>query len=387
MTVNTEPVPFIDLGAQRQRLGDSIDQAIAQVLEHGQFILGPEVVELERQLAQRSGVGRVVSCSSGTDALLLTLRAWGIGQGDAVIVPAFTFIATAEVVALLGATPVFADVNLDDFQLDPDQIPVAAAAARTAGLEPRAVIAVGLFGQPPDQAAIRSAAAREGLLVLGDAAQSYGATCDGTDTAQFGHATATSFFPSKPLGCYGDGGAIFTDDEDLADVLVSLRMHGHGTDRYEHVRIGTTARLDTIQAAILLAKLTVFDDELEQRNLVARRYESGLSEVAITPAVMAGRTSAWAQYTLRVPDRPGFISDLRDAGIPTAVHYPTPLHRQPAYSGFPKTGDGLPNSERLATEVVSLPMHPYLKPAVSERIIEAAAATLSARPGRGVAST
>lgn len=365
------PIPFVDLDAQRRRLGKALDDAISTVLDHGRFVLGPEVDQLEAALAGRSGVARAVAVGSGTDALLLTLRAWGIGPGDAVLVPAFTFVATAEVVALLGATPVFCDVTDQGALLDPSEIAIGVDVARSLGLEPRALIAVGLYGQPVDEVAVAEAAAGAGLLVLGDAAQSYGATFDGIDTARFGDATATSFFPSKPLGCYGDGGAVLTDDASLADEIVSLRMHGFGDDRYEHVRIGTTSRLDTIQAAVLIQKLTIFDDELDRRDVVAARYHALLDDIVAVPRVAPGRTSAWAQYTIRVPERAAVRAVLDEAGVPSAVHYPTPLHLQPAYLGFPRTRPSLATAEKLAAEVLSLPMHPYLEVEVQDRVVAA----------------
>jgi dTDP-4-amino-4,6-dideoxygalactose transaminase len=372
-----DPIPFIDLDAQRRRLGAAVDRAVLAVLDHGRFVLGPEVDRLEALLAERSGVRRAVTVGSGTDALLLTLRAWGVGPGDAVLVPAFTFVATAEVVALLGATPIFCDVLADGALLDPAEIGAGVDAARAAGLRPRAVVPVGLYGQPVDEAAVADAAAAHGLLVLGDAAQSYGATVDGVDTGRFGDATATSFFPSKPLGCYGDGGAVLTDDLELADLLVSLRMHGFGDDRYEHVRVGTTSRLDTVQAAVLLEKLTIFDDELARREAVAARYgallRDAVGEHVVVPEVAVGRTSAWAQYTIRVPERTAVRAALDAAGVPTAVHYPTPLHQQPAYLAYPRTRASLSVAEALAADVLSLPMHPYLDDTTQDRVVEAVA--------------
>lgn len=358
---STSSLAFIDLKAQRLQLGDRVDRNLARVLEHGKFIMGPEVHELEQRLAQRAGVTHVVTCSSGTDALLLPLLAWGIGRGDAVFVPSFTFTATAEVVALLGATPVFCDVEPHTFNLDPDSLQAAIdEVTRTAELKPRVVIPVDLFGQPADYPDIERIAAAAELRVLADAAQSFGATLDGRPVGSFGAATATSFFPAKPLGCFGDGGAVFTNDDHLASVMRSLRVHGKGTDKYDTVRIGLNARLDTLQAAVLLAKLEIFDDELRRRRDVADRYTRGLREYASTPPVGPDRSSTWAQLTIRLPDRDRVAGDLRGSGVPTAVYYPQPLHRQPAFRGARLAPAGCPVSEFLSHEVLSLPMHPYL---------------------------
>src|SRR5436190_8669536 len=281
-------IPFIDVAAQRRRLGTRIDEAIARVTEHCQFILGPEVRELEAALARSCGARHVISCASGTDALLLVLMAKGIGPGDAVLCPAFTFCATAEVVALLGATPVFADVDPVTFNIEPSSLLRAVATAKRHGLKPKVVIPVDLFGLPADHDAIAAIAKLEGLYVLDDAAQGFGATYKGRKLGTLAPATATSFFPAKPLGCYGDGGAIVTDDPALVEMLKSLRVHGQGTDKYDNVRIGMTSRLDTIQAAVLIEKLKIFADEIEARNRVATRYASGLADVSIVPVVPDG---------------------------------------------------------------------------------------------------
>lgn len=371
--LDTAPIPFIDVAAQRRRLGQSIDSAVARVLAHCQFVMGPEVQELEQRLAQYCGARHAVSCSSGTDALLLVLMAKGIGRGDAVICPSFTFCATAEVAALLGATPVFAEIDAATFNLDAASVRHAAATARTLGLAPKAVIPVDLFGLPADQDAIAAAAADEGMFVLDDAAQAFGATHKGGWLGTFGLATATSFFPAKPLGCYGDGGAIFTDDDDLADAIRSLRVHGHGADKYDNVRIGTTGRLDTIQAAVLLEKLKIFPDEIEARQRIARRYTEALGDLATVPTVPEGLTSVWAQYTIRLAAgrRDALAAALKSEGIPTAIYYPRPLHRQRAYRDFPAVDGGLAVSERIADEVISLPMHAYLDEPVQDRIVAA----------------
>jgi len=371
--LDEQPIPFIDVAAQRRRLGRAIDDAIARVLAHCQFIHGPEVRALETELAAFCGARHAVACSSGTDALLLVLMAWEIGPGEAVICPAFTFCATAEVVALCGATPVMADVEAETFNLDPASLERAVATAKKLGLKPRAVIPVDLFGLPADHDAIAAIAAAHDLLVLDDAAQSFGATYRGRKLGALAPATATSFFPAKPLGCYGDGGAILTDDDDLAARLRSLRVHGEGTDKYDAARIGMTARLDTIQAAVLLEKLKIFSDEIVARNAIAQRYASGLAGVAILPRVDNESTSVWAQYTIRlVPGRRDTLAAaLKEKGIPTAIYYAKPLHRQAAYSSFPVVDGGLPVSERLAEEVISLPMHAYIEEPVQDRVVAA----------------
>jgi dTDP-4-amino-4,6-dideoxygalactose transaminase len=320
-----------------------------------------------------------VSCASGTDALVLVLMALGVGPGDAVICPSFTFTATAEVVALVGATPVFADVEEASFNLDPESMRRACAAARELGLRPRAVIPVDLFGQPADYDRITSIAAAEGLFVLDDAAQSFGATYKNRRIGALAPATATSFFPAKPLGCYGDGGAVLTDDEELAHVMRSVRVHGEGRDKYDCVRIGLNGRLDTIQAAVLLEKLKIFPEEIVARERVARRYSAGLADVAVVPKLAPGTMSVWAQYTIRLAAgaRDAFAGALKAQGIPTAIYYPTPLHRQEPYQRFPVAEGGAPVSDRLAAEVISLPMHGYLDETTQDRIIDAARQALA----------
>ncbi len=360
-----------DLQAQRQCLGDRIERRIARVLEHGQYIMGPEVAELEESLAARTGAAHVVTCSSGTEALLLALLAWEVGPGDAVFVPTFTFTATAEVVALLGATPVFCDVAPDTFNLDPMSLSAGIRAVQSAGrLRPRVVMPVDLFGQPAEYPTLQRIASEHGLQVLSDAAQSFGATLSTTAVGRFGDATATSFFPAKPLGCYGDGGAVFTDDAELASVMRSLRLHGGGSDKYDTVRIGLNARLDTIQAAVLLAKLEVFDKELHDRAEIADRYTAALGERLSTPQLAPGRRSAWAQYTVRTPNRDAVRSSLRETGVPTAIYYPRPLHAQPAFRHLAVVPNDCRVSQELSASVLSLPMHPYLKPSDQDYIIE-----------------
>ena len=378
--LDSASIPFIDLAAQRRRLGRSIDDAIARVLDHCQFILGPEVRALEAELAAFCGARHCVTCASGTDALMLVLMAKGIGSGDAVICPSFTFTATAEVVALVGATPVFADVEETTFNLDARSLQRACAMARRLGLRPKAVIPVDLFGQPADHKSIAAVAESETLFVLDDAAQAFGATYGNRRLGAVAPATATSFFPAKPLGCYGDGGAVFTDDEELARIMRSLRVHGEGRDKYECARIGLNGRLDTLQAAVLIEKLKVFPDEIAARERIARRYSAGLSDVLTVPTVAEGSTSVWAQYTIRLPGgrRDALAAALRRQGIPTAVYYPIPLHRQQIYREFPVAEGGAPVSERLAEEVISLPMHAYLDEVTQDRIIEAVRHSLGA---------
>jgi dTDP-4-amino-4,6-dideoxygalactose transaminase len=376
-----DPVPFIDLAAQRRRLGKSVDEAVSRVLTHCQFINGPEVTELEAALAAFSGARHVVTCASGTDALLMVLMAKGVGRGDAVLCPSFTFCATGEVVALLGATPVFVDVGEETFNIDPASLRNGIAIAKKHGLKPRAVIPVDLFGQPADHDAIGAIAEAEGMFVLDDAAQAFGASYQGRRLGRFGLATATSFFPAKPLGCFGDGGAIFTDDSQLAAELRSVRVHGQGSDKYDNVRLGLTARLDTMQAAILIEKLKIFEDEIAARNEVAERYARGLGNVVSVPHVAAGCTSVWAQYTIRLPegcDRDGFAAALKTQGIPTAIYYPKSMHQQTAYRNFPVADGGLPVCEKLSADVISLPMHAYLDEPTQERVIKAVRGALGA---------
>ena len=367
--MSASSIAFIDLQAQRARLGDAVDRAIAKVLDHGRFIMGPEVAELEKRLADMGGAAHCVSCSSGTDSLLLVLMAWGIGPGDAVIVPAMTFASTAEVVALTGATPVFCDVQPDTFNMDPASVESAVATAKDAGLNLKAIIPVDLFGQPADYPAIQKIADAHGLKVMADSAQSYGGALNGKAVGSWGDATSVSFFPAKPLGCYGDGGAVLTDNADLAARMRSLRVHGQGTNKYDNVAVGLNARLDTIQAAVLLAKLDIFADEIEKRQAVAARYAEGLTGIATPPAVIDGAVSAWAQYTIRVADRDAVAAALKEQGVPTAVYYPVALSDQPAYAHYPRAGNGTPVSQALAHDVLSLPMHPYLDAATQDRIL------------------
>jgi len=378
MTRSADSIDFIDLKAQRRRLGSRVDKAIQRVLEHGQFIMGPEVAEFERALAAYTGARHVVSCANGTDALVLALKVMGIGPGSAVIVPAFTFAATAEAVAVAGATPVFADVSPDSFNLDPQSLDAAADTARKLGLRPAVVIPVDLFGQPADYPALQAVAERHGLRILADAAQSIGGSLDGCMAGKLAPVSTTSFFPAKPLGCYGDGGAIFAEDTETARILESLRFHGKGSHKYDHARIGVNSRLDTLQAAVLLEKLAIFPDELKARDAAAGRYakllERNVFEGAVRPPRLAsGATSAWAQYTVVLRDgidRDAVALAMKAKGVPTAVYYPMPLHRQTAYRGCPGSAAGLAISESLSRSVLALPMHPYLDQPTQERIVD-----------------
>jgi dTDP-4-amino-4,6-dideoxygalactose transaminase len=368
-----DALAFIDLAAQRRRLGHRVDEAISRVLAHGQYILGPEVAELEGKLATFCGARHAITCGSGTDALLIVLMAKGVGPGDAVLCPSFTFCATAEVVALVGATPVLVDVDEASFNIDAASLKQGIATAKRLSLQPKAIIPVDLFGLPADHGAVGAIAREEHLFVLDDAAQSFGATYHGRQIGTLAHATATSFFPAKPLGCYGDGGAIFTDDEALVGVLKSVRVHGQGGDKYDNVRIGINGRMDTIQAAVLLEKMKIFPDEIVARHAVAKRYGDTLRDIVAVPEVPDGFTSVWAQYTIRVPggQRDRLAAELKAQGVPTAIHYAKPLHQQEAYKRFPIAANGLPVSERLASEVLSLPMHPYLTEQIQDRIVDA----------------
>lgn len=374
-----DPVAFIDLGVQRRRLGQSIDAAVGRVLTHCQFVNGPEVAQLEAALAAFTGAKHVVSCASGTDALLMVLMAKGVGPGDAVLCPSFTFCATGEAVALAGATPVFVDVDEATFNMSAAALTRGVTAARRLGLKPRAVIPVDLFGQSADHEAIGAIAEAEGMFVLDDAAQAFGASHHGRRLGTFGLGTATSFFPAKPLGCFGDGGAIFTDDAQLAADLRSVRVHGQGADKYDNVRLGLTGRLDTMQAAILLEKLKIFEDEIVARNKVAARYAQGLGTIVTVPRVAGHATSVWAQYTIRLPegtDRSAFAAALKAQGVPTAIYYVRSMHQQTAYRDYPVADGGLPVCEKLSTDVISLPMHAYLDAATQDRVIEAVRSAL-----------
>jgi UDP-2-acetamido-2-deoxy-ribo-hexuluronate aminotransferase len=371
MSDSPRPVPFLDLKAQQSRIATDLRRRLDAVLEHCQFILGPEVRELESELAKFCGAHHCVSVSSGTDALQIALMAEGIGRGDAVFLPAFTYTATAEVPLLLGATPVFVDVDPRTFQIDPAHLAQRIGQVRAAGtLKPRAIIGVDLFGQPADWSALLDIARRNGLFLLDDLAQSFGASLHGQPMGSQADATATSFFPSKPLGAYGDGGALFTESADRAELYRSLRTHGEGKTRYEVLRTGMNGRLDSIQAAVLLAKLAVFPAELQARERIARTYDQRLGNAVLTPQRVAGSTSAWAIYAILLPDeatRDRVQAVLRDDGVPTAIYYPRPLHHQPAYQAQ-HDGTPLPVSEDLSRRILALPIHPDLTDKAVDRV-------------------
>ena len=371
-------IPFLDLKAQQARLMPVLRPRLEAVLAHCQFILGPEVAELEQRLAVYCGAKHCVGVSSGTDALQIAMMAEDIGAGDAVYLPAFTYTATAEVPLLLGATPVFVDVNPQTFQIDPAHLEHRIITTPS-HLRPRAIVGVDLFGQPADWPALQRIAAAHGLFLLDDLAQSFGATLGGTRLGTQADATATSFFPSKPFGAYGDGGALFTDDDDRAALFRSLRTHGEGTTRYDVLRIGMNGRLDTLQAAVLLAKLELFEEELARREVIARHYDRRLSNVVTIPTRVPDSTSAWAIYAILLESEAGRMAlqtALRAAGVPTAIYYPRPLHKQPAYAAA-HDGSPLPVSEDLATRIMALPIHPDLSEAQVDQICDAVAQALA----------
>ena len=360
---NVLPIEFVDLKKQRARIGDKIDAGIRRVLDHGQFILGPEVKTLETNMQEYLGVKHAIACSNGTDAIALALMTKGVKPGDAIFLPSFTFASTAEVVAWMGASAVFIDVHADTFNIDVASLERGLDTAKKQGLNPKGIISVDLFGLPAEYDAIEAFAKSHGLFVIADAAQAFGATYKGRRVGMYGDITTTSFFPAKPLGCYGDGGAMFTNDTATSELLTSLRFHGKGSDKYDNVRIGMNARLDTMQAAILIEKLAIYQDEIEARNVVATKYTNELKNTVQTPYIPEYSTSVWAQYTLVLADstdRAAFQGKLKEQGIPTNVYYPKPLHQQTAYKHHPAAGNGLPVCEKLAGRVVSLPMHPYL---------------------------
>ncbi len=373
MRDNGSMMEFCDLKAQYRRLKPRIDARIQRVLEHGRFILGPEVRELEEQLAERVGARHAIGCASGTDALMLALMALGVGPGDEVATTPFTFFATGEMITLVGARPLFVDIEEDSYNLDPTRLE-AAMTPRT-----KAILPVSLYGQPAEMDAINTIAERHGAPVIEDAAQSFGAEYRGRASGNLSTVACTSFFPSKPLGCYGDGGACFTNDDALAEAMLELRNHGQA-GRYLHTRIGINGRLDTLQAAVLLAKLEVLDEELAARQAAAERYSALLRDCVRTPRVAADRTCAWAQYTVEVEDRDGVAKVLAEAGIPTAVHYPVPLHLQPVYAELArKMGwkrGSFPAAERAAERVLSLPMHAYMTAEQVEQVAEAVRAAV-----------
>ena len=380
-------IPFIDLLSQRRRIGATIDAALMEVAASGQYIMGPAVGAFEQALCDFGEAPHALSCSNGTDALVLLMMAWGVGPGDAVFCPAFTFAATAEVVPWFDAEPVFVDVDENTYNMDPAALERAIEGVKAEGrLTPRVVIAVDLFGQPADYPAIKTICDKHGLKLISDSAQGFGCTIDGAHPLEWADVTTTSFFPAKPLGCYGDGGAVLTNDDDLAQLMDSIRVHGKavGVDlkdrtfdhdpKYLNMRIGLNSRLDTIQAAVLIEKLKVFAQEIEWRNAAAARYNEGLRpHVAKVPDVPAGNVSNWAQYTVEHSDRDALAAHLKDQGVPTAVYYPIPLHLQPAYEHYPRGAGGLPVTERLKDVVISLPMHADLDAATQDRIIAAVA--------------
>ena len=367
---------FRDLQRQYQALKADIDEAMFRVLADGSYIMGPQVAELEHQLAEYVGARHCLTCANGTDALTLALKAWGIGRGDAVFVPDFTFFASAEVVMLEGATPVFVDVDPDTFNMDAADLERAINQTKKEGkLEPRVIIAVDLFGQPADYGSLRQIADRYGLLILEDGAQGFGGSINGRKACSFGDISTTSFFPAKPLGCYGDGGAVFTDSDEWSDLMDSYRIHGKGTSKYDNVRVGMNSRLDTLQAAILLAKFKAFRKyELDAVNAAAAKYTDLLRGAVKTPVVPEGFVSSWAQYTIRLEDkerRDMLQSSLKEKGIPAMVYYPTPMHRQTAFKAVRCfSGSGFDCSSRLRQTVLSLPMHPYITDDEIEMVVE-----------------
>jgi len=362
-------IPFIDLKAQYALIKDNVEAGIKRVLEHGQYIMGPEVAACEERLAQYAGSKHCLTVSSGTDALVAPLMALGIGPGDAVFLPTFTFTATAEIVVLVGAHPVYVDVHPRFFNIDVGHLAAQIAAVKKKGTHrPRAVISVDLFGLPADYAALNKLCDAEGLVLIDDAAQSYGGALNNKRVGTLAPITATSFFPAKPLGCYGDGGAIFLDDDALHAKLVSIRVHGQGRSKYEVERIGLNARFDTIQAAVILAKLDVFEHELERRQVVAQRYNEALGRAVETPEIPPGYRSSWAQYSILCDKRDAIAEALKKEGIPTAIYYPIPMHLQAAYRDYGEGEGSCPVSERLAKRILSLPMHPYLDDAAIARI-------------------
>ena len=377
------PIPFIDLQAQRARLGQPLEDAILKVVRSGAYVMGPEIAQFEKELGAFGDAPFVLSCGSGTEALQLPLMAWGVGPGDAVFCPSFTFAATAEVMPLVGASPVFVDILDDTYNLDPVALDAAIEAVKAEGkLTPKAIIAVDLFGQPADYPAISAVANKHGLKLISDSAQGFGCTLNDKHPIHWADVTTTSFFPAKPLGCYGDGGAVLCKDERLHDLLVSLRVHGQAVKsdlegktfdhdpKYLNLRIGMNSRMDTIQAAVLLQKLTIFADEIAARNRVADRYAAGLGDVVKVPKVIDGGVSVWAQYTIETDDRDGLVAHLKSQDVPSAVYYPIPIHQQDVYSVYPAPG-GLPVTDAKAKVVMSLPMHPYLTQDDQDRVIAA----------------
>ncbi len=354
---------FIDLKAQQLKIRENIEIRIKKVLDHGQYIMGPEIQELEEVLAKDVGSKHCVTCSSGTDALLILLMAKNIGPGDAVLTTPFTYIATAEVIALLGATPIFVDIYEKTYNIDASKIEKAIEFSKKKGLNPRAIIPVDLFGLPARHRIIKEVAREHGLFIIEDSAQGYGGSIKGKKACSFGDAATTSFFPAKPLGCYGDGGAIFTDDDILVDIIRSIRNHGAGVDKYNNIRVGINGRLDSIQAAILLEKMTIFKNEIKLRNKVSSRYTSNLSKLYKTPYIPTGYHSSWAQYSILIPDthsRKNIMNTLKEKNIPTMIYYSIPLHLQKVFNNIGYNKGDFPTSEKIASKIMSLPIYPYL---------------------------
>ena len=364
-------IAFIDLAQQQARIRDKIDAGLTAVLNHGAYIMGPEVSALESRLGDWTKAAHNICCSSGTDALLLALHGLELQPGQGVIVPSFTFAASAEVMPTMGAIPIFAEVEADSFNLDPNKLEAALVAGKAANIDVVGIIGVGLFGQPANYDAIRTFANAHDLWLIDDAAQSFGAQWQGRPVGQLADVTCTSFFPAKPLGAYGDGGAVFTDDDKIADIIRSCRIHGMGKDKYENIRIGMTGRLDSMQAVVLDAKLDIFEEELVLRQAVADRYQTLIGDVVDTPRLAAGATSSWAQYCIKLPktsNRDHVIKHLGASGVPTAIYYPIPMHQQPPYKAFPQSQCGLGVTLDLCRRVLALPMHPYLEEAQQQHI-------------------
>lgn len=369
---------FIDLHAQQARLKTEIDAGIADVLSTGRYIMGPQVKEFQTELASFGQAKHALGCANGTDALILPMMAWKIPRGAAVFCPSFTYCATAEIVAIMGAVPVFVDIDRETYNMCPESLKAAIAGAKADGLDLFAVIAVDLFGQSADYETIAPIARENGMKLIADSAQGFGTTLNGHHPLHWVDITTTSFFPAKPLGCYGDGGAVLTNDDDLAATMDSVRIHGKGTDKYDNVRVGLNSRLDTIQAAILLPKLAVFADEIEKRNAVADRYIDALRGHAMrVPSVLDGVVSTWAQFTIEVPDPMDFAAKLKEKGIPTARYYPKPVHVQTAYAHFPVGAGGMDKTMDCIDHIISLPMHPYLTETDQDLIIETAKSALA----------
>ncbi len=366
-------IAFIDLQAQRARIEDKINAAITKVLDEGRFIMGPQVAQFEEQMAAFGNAKHALGCGNGTDALALPLLAWQIGPGDAVFCPSFTFAATGEIVPWYGATPVFVDILPDTYNIDPAKLEASIEKIKAEGkLTPKVIIAVDLFGQPADYPALNAIAKKHDMKLVADSAQGFGCTLNGHHPLHWADVTTTSFFPAKPLGCYGDGGAVLTNCDETADTIRSLRVHGKGGDKYDNIRIGMNSRLDTLQAAILIEKLAIFADEIERRNLIASRYCEALKDcVEAVPAMIEGGISTWAQFTIEHKDREGLAAHLKANGVPSAIYYPKPMHMQTAYKDFPVGAGGLEVSEDKAVRVISLPMHPYLDEGTQDMIIQA----------------